>query len=80
MNGCNGVNVCDHENTGGSHKVTLVEEYFAIWDVPNFFSWSIHNTCFFYQFESAKNRCKLNNWQPPWEDYDADEYKSKGRE
>lgn len=30
MNGCNGVNVCDHENTGGSHKVTLVEEYFAI--------------------------------------------------
>lgn len=37
MNGCNGVNVCDHENTAGSHKVTLVEEYFAIWDVPNFF-------------------------------------------
>ena len=29
--------VCDHENTGGSHKVTLVGEYFATWDVPNFF-------------------------------------------
>lgn len=30
MNGCNGVNVCDYENIGGSYKVILVEEYFVI--------------------------------------------------
>lgn len=48
MNGCNGVNVCDYENIDGSYKVILVEEYFVIWDVFNFFLWSIYNICFFF--------------------------------